>query len=237
MTSICVVTLDRTELARKCVSRALSAAGAESELLWADNGSQEQDVIAFMQSCNPVYARLNPTNEGYAKMLNQLRLRAKGDYICIIDPDIFLPMDWLYHLVEANEAIPNSGISGIHCVMEIKNPVLVVNGISIYAQEEIHGIKFFNRAAGEKVGFYHPDFPAYGNEDVEMNRRMKMAGFMNYYLADFKSEHLGDDCGATTPYRKMKWDLLRGPGHEVLTRRLKYLEETGDYYVPPPELY
>ena len=218
----------------RCVGDALKKADYPYELLSVDNGSTDRRVVDYIAGLKPVYHRLNPDNQGYARMLNQMLLRAKGDYLCVIDNDFLLPDAWLRKLVEVNQAIPESGISSYHCVLDLSMPV-VLGGCEIHLQEAVHGVKFFNRAVLEKVGYFYEGFHPYGNEDVEMNRRMRLAGYKNYYLgAGDRCIHVGDDVGEKTPYRQMKWDSLHGTGAPVLTERFIYFDCTGDFYVPPP---
>jgi glycosyltransferase involved in cell wall biosynthesis len=217
------------------VGSALARADYPYELLSVDNGSTDKRVIEYIASLYPVYHRVNPDNQGYARMLNQMLLRAKGDYLCIIDNDLMMPDAWLRKLVEVNERIPNSGISGYHCVEALAAPE-VRNGCEVHVQEPIHGCKFFSKVFLGKVGYLCGDFHRYGNEDVEYNRRSIMAGFVNYYLgAGDRIQHLGEDAKEKTDYREMKWKDLRGVGHPVLMRRFQELRDTGDFYLPPPE--
>jgi glycosyltransferase involved in cell wall biosynthesis len=235
MTSICLCTWNRYDLTVQCVGPALENAEADFELLSVDQGSEDKRVIDYIASLNPVYHRLNEKNEGYAHMLNQMLLRAKGDYLCVIDNDIELPKGWLRKLVEVNKKIPNSGISSYHCVLD-KWPAKIVNECEIHPGEKVHGIKFFSRDYLNQVGYFCEEFPPYGNEDCDLNRRSIIAGRINYYLgAGDVSFHRGEDSGEKTPYRQFKWDCLKIAG-EVLTRRFEYMDRTGDYYVPPPLL-
>lgn len=235
LVSVCVVTLDRYELAVQCVGQAVQKAGWDFELLHWDNGSADKRVVEYIGGLNPVYQRCYESNYGYAPALNQMILRAQGEYICVIDPDLQLPARWLAKLVEVNRAIPNSGTSGYWCVLNFP-PLKIVNGMEIRPQEAIHGVKFFNRRLLEKIGYYWNGFTPYGNEEVDMNRRSIMAGFMNYYLGGGdQAVHVGDDATAQTPYRKLKWDSLKHAS-DVLSERFEYYERTGDYYVPPPEM-
>jgi glycosyltransferase involved in cell wall biosynthesis len=217
----------------RCLEHAIQKAECEFELLSVDNGSTDKRVVDYIASKNPAYHRVNPDNQGYARMLNQMLLRAKGDYLCVIDNDLLMPDGWLRKLVEVNQCIPDSGISGYHCVLDLANPVIYC-GCEVHFQEPIHGVKFFNRAYLDKVGYYCESFHPYGNEDVEMNRRSIMAGFKNYYLgAGDRVVHLGEDSGEQSDYRKMKWDSLHGIAHPALQERFTYLRETGDFYVAP----
>lgn len=234
--SICTVTLNRLALAKQSLGPALEMAGYPYELLSFDNGSWD-GVYAYVEGLSPVWHYRSVCNVGYTPALNQMLLHASGEYLCILDPDIRLTVGWLARLVAANQAISDSGMSGYHCVLGLVSAAEIINGCRVNVQEEIHGVKFYHRRVLEKVGYYCEDFVRYGNEDVEMNRRIKMAGFKSYYLAgpDDKSAHLGEDSSSTEPYRMQKWADLRASA-AVLSARFQYLEATGDYYLPPPAL-
>jgi hypothetical protein len=136
-------------------------------------------------------------------MMNQ-RLRAKGDYLCLIDNDIQLLAGWPRKLVNANRAISDSGISGFHCVLDL-SPAEMLHDHEVHVQEKVHGIKFFSHAYLNKIGYYTEAFHPFGNEDSEMNRRSIMAGCRNYYLGrGDRSKHLGHDVDEKSPYRQMK---------------------------------
>lgn len=232
--SILLCTIDRLELTIKCVGNALATAGYPFELLSVDNGSTDIRVIDYVKSLTPRYHKLNKTNLGYAPMLNTMLWHARGTYFCVIDNDIMLPNNWLKKLVEVNRAIPESGISGYHCVQTL-HPVEVRNGMEIHPGEAVHGIKFFSRSVLKNVGYFCEDFCPYGNEDVDYNRRCRLAGFTNYYLGGGdRAQHLGEDCSEKTPYRMMKWESLKHAA-DVLGQRFAYYDSGGSYYIGPPE--
>lgn len=232
LVSVCVVTMDRFELLQSCVGENLSIAGYPFELLCVDNGSKDYRVREYIADLLPVYHRLNPDNQGYAPMLNQMMLRANGNYICIMDPDLQLPGAWLRKLVEANKAIPESGVSGFHCVGEL-SPRTNLYHRDIHIQREVFGVKFFHKKLLETVGYFCEEFTPYGCEDADLYVRIqRIGGMKNYYLTE-KAVHVGDDCGEKNEYREMKWASLRRAS-ETLGRRVQYYDETGKYYIAPP---
>lgn len=232
-----MVTLDRYDLAAKCVPITLERTGCPFELLCTDNGSTDRRVVDLMAGLNPVYHRLNQTNDGYASALNQMLLRATGEYLCIIDPDIEIKSTgWLAHLVQINQAIPESGISGYHCVLNLWD-AKQVNGFTIHPGWHCFGVKFFNRAFLEKIGYYDEDLGGpYGNEDVVMNFRANRLGFMNYYVGGAHAAiHHGDDVSDTSAYRKMKWESLART-QPMCDAKFARMDAEHDYYVSPPPL-
>jgi GT2 family glycosyltransferase len=235
MVSILVVTLNRESLTRKCLSDALAKADYPYELLSVDNGSTD-GVADFINALSPAFHRRNTENEGYAPCLNQMLLRASGDMFCVLDPDLIMPQAWLRKLVEVNEAVPNSGVSGFVTVFDPYVSATVINQKEIFPQPEVFGPKFFNRVVLEKVGYYSDEFTPYGCEDADMNYRVSQSGFMNYYLGGGdRVLHAGDDCGDVTPYRAGKWEALKQTGL-VLSRRREYQDRTKDFYEPAPKV-
>lgn len=234
LVSVLVVTLNRRDLAIKTVKPALDTAGVDYELLSVDNGSTDgvQDYIAGL---NPVYHRFNETNEGYAPALNQMLLRAKGDYFCVLDPDFAVPDGWLKKLVEVNQAIPNSGTSSIWSVLGHYDP-RVVNGYTIEVGPKVFGIKFFNRKVLDTFGGFCEEYAPYGPEDSDYMERINVHpdGYINYYLGGMTAQHLGDDAGSDNAYRKMKWDSL-ALAHPKFVANLARIA-SGEYYLPLPSI-
>lgn len=239
LTSILLCTIDRYDLTVQCVGSALAEAsknfGTSFELLHVDNGSVDKRVPEYIAEFNPVYQRLNTDNQGYAPMLNQMLLRAAGDYLCVIDNDILLPPNWLEEMIHANLRIADSGVSSYHCVQDLPAPEYF-NGVEVHFRESVFGVKFYSRAVIEKIGYYLDEYSPYGNEDVDFNLRCHMAGLKNYYIGGgLRAKHLGDDCASQSPYRQMKWASLK-QASLVLDRQSAYYRDTGNLYIAPPAI-
>lgn len=232
--SILMNVIDRHKLTKKCVDRALACAGYKDwELLICDNGSKNKNIIRYIRNLKPAYFRENKQNEGNYQMLNQLLLRAKGDAFCVIGPDIWQPDNWLLSLVETYFAIPNSGIAGIHCVMQ-DGILKYVNGIKIMVTDgAIFGSAFWSREILNKVGYYCEDYGFYGLGDSDFGMRVQLAGYTNYYLHGMRSVHLGHDIKEGSEYRKMKWECLK-KHKSILQANLSRYKETGKFYVGAP---
>lgn len=229
--SVLTVTMDRYDLLHYAVE-AMDKAGVPVRWLVWDNGSADARVAECVKANLPEYFRENKENIGYAKAVNQLILRTKTRYMCILDPDIEMPGGWGRELIRANKAIPDSGITGVHCIEKL-HPAQPVNGISV-CLGDVFGAKFFSRDVVDKVGYLCEDYGLYGLEDRDYLVRVKMAGLRSYYLAGLSSTHRGDDCGQQTQYRKHKWDALK-KAHPSMERNLARYNSTGVYYVAPPE--
>lgn len=206
--SLILLTIDRFELTKKVLSTALPFAGHEYELLVCDNGSKDKRVIDYIASLNPAVHILHEENKGMQYCQNLLMTKATGDYICFIGNDITLPKNWLQDLVRYNEMIPDSGISGLHCVMH-KPDIIDYNGVKIRKNETVFGTMFFNRSFFETVGYVNESFHPYGMDDSEYSFRSRRMGFVNYYHPYMTSQHIGHDVGENSEYRKMKDEALQ----------------------------
>lgn len=233
--SILLNCIDRYDITKRCVGRSLELAEYEDwELLVCDNGSDDQRVIEYIESLEPVYFRKNETNEGNYQMLNQMLLRASGDAFCIIDNDIMLPKGWLRELVERNKAIPESGVSGVYTLGDT-GELTKINGYKVRVRKgAVFGTKFFNRDALDEVGYFCEEYGVYGLGDSDFGLRMEAAGRINYYLPKLQASHQGWDIDEDSDYRRMKDKSIEQHG-DIFKANMKKLKQTGKYYIPPPE--
>jgi glycosyltransferase involved in cell wall biosynthesis len=228
LVSILLCTMDRYELTRQCVPRMLENAGWEYELLSVDNGSTDPRVPELIAQLDPVWHRTNGRNEGYARMMNEMLLHAKGDFFCQIDNDFSLPEGWLAKLVECHKAVPRPGISGWHLTRFELAGAQAVNGVTIYPGD-VFGVKFFARSLMEEIGFLR-EYAEYGEEDRNYLLRSTRTGHLNYYVGT-GAEHLGEDSGEKSPYRQFKWDCL-AKAAPLREAEAVELAQTGNYYLP-----
>jgi GT2 family glycosyltransferase len=171
------------------------------------------------------------TNQGMQRSQNILLDRASGDYLCLIGNDILLPPNWLSELVRYNQAIADSGISGIHCVMH-KPEITFYKGMKVRRNDTVFGTMFFNRRFFNKVGYINESFHPYGMDDSELSYRSRKAGYVNYYLPNLTSEHIGHDVGEQSDYRRMK-DIALTKSEQIYKSVTEQIDLTGQYYYKP----
>lgn len=166
-------------------------------------------------------------NEGLEKTRNK-------DAVAILSNDIIMPDNWLKHMVNALTHIPESGMIGIHCVEGLPDKQ-TINGIDLHLKKRIFGNTLIPRIAIDAVGYFNEDYDPYGMQDSDYSFRLYKTGFLNYYLAGLKSEHIGHDVGNATEYRKMKDEGLQSCDEKWL-RWTKHYDETGNYFIEKPGL-
>lgn len=229
--SLILLTIDRYAITKKVLSNILPNAGYEYELLVCDNGSKDHRVIDYIKSLNPAVHILHDENKGMQYSQNLLMTKATGNYICLIGNDIMLPKNWLRDLVKWNNIVPESGISGIHCVMHLPD-VIVYEGIKIRRNESVFGTMFFSRRFFETVGYINESFHPYGMDDSEYSFRSRRMGFVNYYLPHMRSVHIGNDVGENSEYRRMK-DLALQRSEQLFKVGCDAMDKNEMYYYKP----
>lgn len=142
--------------------------------------------------------------KGIAAAINEGIRKAKGyDAIVTCANDIVMPFDWLKRMVQAAEAIPNTGMCGIHTVEGLE-PEEEINGIRLHRSFTAFGNVLIPMKAIDTIGGFNEDYDPYGMQDADFAYRLNKTGFVNYYLHGLKADHVGNDVGQQTEYRKMK---------------------------------
>jgi glycosyltransferase involved in cell wall biosynthesis len=253
LVSLLLNTIDRYDLTVRCVGGALANCGySPVELLVCDNGSRDYRVTDWLLKLNSAYLRINEKNEGCAQMHNQMLLRAAGQYFCLLDNDIELYPGWLSDLVDSYRRMEDAYIAGIVRPPGIaaiyttglspeQHPADCLPGGMVFhpapppKQDAAFGTRLFDRVVLGRVGYFCEDYGTYGLCDNEYNSRVYSSGFINYYIDGPPANHLGVDVGENSEYRRMKDESLRIAAPK-LNANLKRYEETGDYYLPAPEM-
>jgi GT2 family glycosyltransferase len=228
--------IDRFELARECLLPAIRHCGYDDyEVLACNNGSRQKGIDAFFLDVPRLsYRRDNKENEGNYQMINQLMLRAKGPFYCIMDPDIQLPKNWLEKLVSTyyallREEVIRPGIAGLHCVRDHNGPHTYGTQTVLVKKNGIFGTKFFGQYVVDKIGYFI-EISKYGFGDTNYGRRANRAGMVNFYLHGMEAVHCGTE--EDTAHRAFKNEEMKKVG--AGRRRLWKAYGREYIYVPPP---
>jgi len=144
--------------------------------------------------------------KGIASALNEGIARSRGhDAIVTMANDILMPAGWLAAMVAAAQAIPNTGMCGIHCVEGLESPEPVnMGGVLVHPNFTAFGNALIPFSAIDKIGGFNEEYDPYGMQDADYAFRLNKTGHINYYLHGLKSEHIGHDVGNGGEYRTMK---------------------------------
>lgn len=182
-------------------------ANLDAEIIVVDNCS-EDDSCQMIKSCFPnVNLIENKTNDGFSKGNNLGVKQAKGEYICILNPDTVVAEDTFSTLLEYAASCSKLGILGCrlidgtgHYLPESKRNIpspkvalkkLLGSPYTYYANQlgeyEIGEVPVFvgafmllKKSLYIEVGGFDEDYFMYG-EDVDISYKVLKAGYRNYY--------------------------------------------------------
>jgi len=75
-----------------------------------------------------------------------------------------------------------------------------------------YGSQLFHHSILDEVGYLPEEGGLYGHDDVLWMMKIWKKKKPSFYIADMFSEHLGEDAGATTPYRLFKDEQMKISG-------------------------
>jgi GT2 family glycosyltransferase len=225
------LTLNRPELTLKTIQHNFFNAEKDADVILIDNGSSFENLNLISDSYPFSKTYHFPQNKGIATAINKgIELAEHYDGIVTLANDILMPKGWLRIMTEYAGKIPNTGMAGIHCVEHLP-PLQSVNGIDVHlSYEKTFGNTLITKQAIQKIGRFNEDLDPYSNQDADYAYRLMKTGFINYYIPNLRSEHIGHDVGSGTDYRKMKDESLEAnwkKHHEWL----KHYDKTGNYYL------
>jgi len=173
-------------------------------LAW-DNGSESSRVVPLLEDLNPALLVAHDENIGVARAKNQLFMRASGDLIMSIDPDIVYPDKWVTRLVECHQAIPSTGLAGYYPqVGPGTSSKMKIAGQKVMARpwgEGVYGGYMFRRDLLYTIGYLYEGYGLYGHTARDFAIRTWRTGRVCYYVGE--SRHLGHP-GREGDYRAWK---------------------------------
>lgn len=171
---------------------------------------------------------------GVSAALNTgIQLSKDYDAVVLMANDILMPDNWLFRMVEAAMAIPQTGMVAVHCVEQI-GEVSTVNGINVHVQPKVFGNCLIPFTAIRQIGYFNPDYDPYGMQDSDYCYRLNCTGHLNYYLHNMKADHIGHDVGDGSDYRAMKDEGLSAVD-EKWRKWTGHYQDTGDFSINIPE--
>lgn len=191
------------------------AKNIEAEIIVIDNNSSDDSCQMVKKHFPDVILIENKENVGFSKANNQAVAVAKGEYICILNPDTAVAEDAFFNCLNIAEHKQNIGAIGSYLLdgtgnflPESKRNVptpkvaflkLLGFSKSYYASnipEEKSGnvsvlvgaFMFLKREIYNEVGGFDEDYFMYG-EDIDLCYKIIKAGYQNYYIGNTEVLH------------------------------------------------
>lgn len=196
------------ELCIKSVQEAIQ--NIDAEIIVVDNNS-EDDSCEMVKTLFPKVNLIeNKTNFGFSKGNNIGALQAKGEYLCILNPDTVVAEDVFLKILNFSETKKNLGIVGCKLINgagdflpESKRNIpyvkaafkkLLGNPVDYYANHLhenesgevdvlVGAFMFMKNEVYKDVKGFDEDYFMYG-EDIDISYKCIKSGYKNYYFGE-----------------------------------------------------
>lgn len=180
----------------------------DAEIIVIDNDSKD-DSCQMVKTLFPTVTLIeNKVNVGFSKANNQAVTVAKGEYICILNPDTAVGEDTFGKAIAYSESIENIGALGVYLMdgtgnflpeskRNLPTPKVSLmkltgftkkyysNHISETSQGEVDvlvgAFMLLKRSVYNEVGGFDEDYFMYG-EDIDLSYKITQAGYKNHYF-------------------------------------------------------
>lgn len=189
-----------------------------SEIIVVDNNSPDDSCDMVKKLFPSVQLIENKANVGFSKGNNRGVGKAKGEYVCILNPDTVVPEDAFEKLLEFAESKSGLGILGCQLIdgvgqflpeskrniptLSVSLKKIIGNTKSYYSDLPtdsdgeveilVGAFMLLKRRVYNEVNGFDEDFFMYG-EDIDLSYRTLKKGYKNYYngtvsILHFKGE-------------------------------------------------
>lgn len=180
----------------------------EAEIIVIDNNSTDDSCEMVRQHFPEVILIENQENVGFSKANNQAVKVAKGEYVCIINPDTAVQEDTFVEVINYADSIKNMGALGVYLMDGTGNflpeskrnlptpkiSLLKLTGFTekYYANHVfdstnapvevlVGAFMLLKREVYNEVGGFDEDYFMYG-EDIDLSYKITKAGYQNHYF-------------------------------------------------------
>jgi glycosyltransferase involved in cell wall biosynthesis len=203
--SIVILNNNEKKDLEKCISKIRQNTIKDYELIVVDNGSTDGS-IEWLQEQTDINLLINKENVGIPIARNQGMRVAKGEYIVIMDNDLFVEKEWDMTLTGTLENMDRAGIVGINGTNVTNyNPIHFEKPKQLDKITECDVVpgclQIFRRVMLEKVGYLDEDMPnpKFWHEDLGFCRRIRLSGLKVYTINEFPCFHKGGESHIKTP--------------------------------------
>ncbi len=187
----------------------------DAEIIIVDNNSEDDSCKMVKDRFPQIRLIENKENVGFSRANNQAVKVAKGEYICILNPDTAVSENTFTKCLDYVETLGNIGALGAYLMDGTGNflpeskrnvPTPMVSLLKLmgfvkkyytsHISEEEKGkvdvlvgaFMFMKRSVYNEVGGFDEDYFMYG-EDIDLSYKIVKAGYENQYCGEIKILH------------------------------------------------
>lgn len=187
----------------------------DGEIIVIDNNSPDDSCAMVRQLFPNVTLIENKENSGFSKGNNKAVAEAKGEYLCILNPDTVVAEDTFKKLFQFTESKTNLGIVGCQLIdgkgnflpeskRNVPTPKVALkkvlgNATDYYANQVqiensakvdilVGAFMWLKKEVYEAVGGFDEAYFMYG-EDIDLSYKVIKAGYDNYYYGETSVIH------------------------------------------------
>ncbi|PVW16361.1 glycosyltransferase family 2 protein [Marixanthomonas spongiae] len=187
----------------------------DAEIIVIDNASPDDSCQMVKELFPEITLIENKENVGFSKANNQAVAVAKGEYVCILNPDTAVAEGTFEKCLGISESSKKIGAVGVYLLdgtgnflpeskRNIPTPwvsLLKILGLTkkYYATRVsknatapvpvlVGAFMFLKRSVYNQVGGFDEDYFMYG-EDIDLSYKIEQAGYNNYYIGATETLH------------------------------------------------
>ena len=214
--SVIIVNYNVRYFLEQCILSVQKATRAiDSEIIIVDNNSTDDSCKMVKDNFPSLRLIENKNNVGFSTANNQGVAIAKGDYVCILNPDTAVAEDVFTKSLDYANSLKDLGALGCYlmdgtgCFLpESKRnlPTPLVSALKLLGFSNkyyaaaisdnekgnvpvlVGAFMLLKRSVYKKVNGFDQDYFMYG-EDIDLSYKLEKAGFKNYYLGTALTLH------------------------------------------------
>ncbi len=179
----------------------------DAEIIVIDNDSKDGSCEMVKTLFPTITLIENKKNVGFSKANNQAVAIAKGEYVCILNPDTAVAENTFHEAIKYSESIKNIGALGVYLMdgtgnflpeskRNLPTPKVSLMKLAGFSQKYysklaetskgevevlVGAFMLLKRAVYNEVGGFDEDYFMYG-EDIDLSYKITQAGYNNHYI-------------------------------------------------------
>lgn len=207
--SVALANWNGSKYLARCLEALYAQTNALREVVVVDNGSTDGSCEWIAAQYPQVKLLINKCNKGFAAGYNRAISACSGEWVLVLNTDVFLEVDFVERALPVLEAVPEVGaVTGrvyqqgtsewLNSGFFLRPQMRTRHSEKMEEQEDVFGCSgaliLFRRAMLEDIAvagqYFDESYFSYG-EDIDLAWRARLLGWEARYVPDAKAVHVG----------------------------------------------